>query len=321
MYVRGGSPDICNTIIWGNAATEGSDLTKDVVNTGGSPGYSYSIIGGSRNADGSWNGSIGRDKAHNKAVNPFFLTDGLQKDGLTLHSGDYRLHASSAARNTGATFAVVERIYTPWDIILQYPKRSLTAGLLFDLDYKSRIEDDEVDIGAYEHGAADLSTDIILREIHLPEVEGLTTNPSAGICYVTSHQDFAFTVRAKSGYSLQYLSVTTGIPVRDREGIKMEKNTDGSVTVTILSVWEPLDISINGISSVSNGVIQGHKLWAKGRNLYIGAMYDTMIQIYGIDGTLHVQQTLEAGETVIPLSQGFYTVVIDGKVHKIMLNH
>ena len=321
FYVNAGSPEIVNTIIWGNVATQGNNLTKDIVNDGGTPWYSYSIIGGSKKTDGGWNSAIGEDGTHNKDISPLFYTSGFEQDGVTMRDGNYRLTSSSAARDLGSTLASVKGVYTPWDILLQYPKRSLTEGLLFDLDHKERIENDRVDIGAYEHGAADIEIGVIQRAVNLPEVEGLITEPGAGTHYVQSHQDFVFTVRAKPGYSLHYLSVTTGIPIWDKEGIKLEKNADGSVTVTILQVWEPLDVSINGVSPLSNSIIKSHKLWAHGKMLYIDALYDTMVQIYTMDGKLYTQRMIELGETTIPLSQGFYTVVLDGKVYKVMLGY
>ncbi|MDR2920762.1 MAG: InlB B-repeat-containing protein [Tannerella sp.] len=319
LYNYAGSPDISNTIIWGNQATKGNDLTKDIVNNEGSPIYTHSIVGGSKNSEGKWNSTIGRDSTHNKDVSPLFRYSGFEKDGVTMRNGNYQLSSSSAAVDAGSNQAASRGVYVPWDVLLEYPKHSAIEGLVFDLDNNERINNDRVDMGAYEFGAGKMNV-MIFRTVHLPEVEGLITVPGPGIHTVESHRDFVFTVTAKPGYSLNWLSISTGIPSRDKEGIKMQKNADGSVTVTIRKVWEPLDVSINGASPVSNSIIENHKIWAYRQNLHIKAQYETMIQIYTLDGKLHIQRMIELGETTIPLPQGLYTIVLDGRVYKVMIS-
>ena len=99
----------------------------------------------------------------------------------------------------------------------------------------------------------------------------------------------------------------------------MNKNSDGSVTVTILKVWEALDVSINGVSPVSNASMPQHKVWAHRQHLYIEAQYATIMQLYTLDGKLHTQQMIPQGNTSLPLAAGFYTVVMDGRVYKVMV--
>ena len=93
----------------------------------------------------------------------------------------------------------------------------------------------------------------------------------------------------------------------------MNKNSDGSVTVTILKVWEALNISINGVSPVSNTLMPQHKVWANRQHLYIEAQYATIMQLYTLDGKLHTQQIISQGNTNLPLTAGFYTVIIDDR--------
>ena len=315
FYTNTGSPIVQNTIIWGNQATKNTS-TNDVFNNGGNPTYAYSIIGGSQNG-GAWNSSIGIDGSRNKDVSPLFRRIGFEDNG-TMRSGDYRIAAASAATDAGSN-AFINAIQTPWDILLSHPKRSTIQGLVMDLDYMERIHNDRVDIGAYETGSKTIAVNEIIREVILPKVKGLITDPEAGPHRVKSHQDFVFTIRAEVGYSLDFLTVTTGVPIRDKEGIRMKKNPDGSVTVTILQVWEPLTVSINNVSPLSNRTVDGPQLWAHNKNLHVKAPYRSMMQIFALDGKIYLQQEIE-GETVIPLAQGFYTIVIDGNVYKVMIN-
>ena len=317
LYNKASSPVITNTIIWGNVATEDAPATNDVVNDSGSPLYAFSIIGGSRTS-GGWNASLGRDSQGNMDRNPLFLHKGFESDGVTMRRGDYKLANLSPAVNGGYNGALLQ-IKTPWDILLQYPKSSYHSGVRFDLSHKERISDNRVDIGAYESNAGDLTFNPIERPVTLPEVPGLITEPGPGIHMVKGQENFVFTVRPKAGYSLKYLTVTTGIPVRDKHGIIMNKNSDGSVTVTILKVWEALDVSINGVSPVSNASMPQHKVWAHRQHLYIEAQYATIMQLYTLDGKLHTQQMIPQGNTSLPLAAGFYTVVMDGRVYKVMV--
>ncbi|MGP1462678.1 InlB B-repeat-containing protein [Tannerella sp.] len=317
LYNKASSPVITNTIIWGNVSTEGTPETNEVVNDGGSPLYAFSIIGGSM-ASGKWNAALGRDSQGNMDRNPLFLRKGFEDDGVTMRRGDYKFSHSSPAIEGGYNGAVL-LIKTPWDILLQHPKSSYHSGLRFDLNHKERISESRVDIGAYEFNAGDLVFRPLSRSVTLPEVPGLITEPGPGIHMVKGQDNFVFTVRPKVGYSLEYLTVTTGIPVRDKHGIIMNKNSDGSVTVTILKVWESLNVSINGVSPVSNTLMPQHKVWANRQHLYIEAQYATIMQLYTLDGKLHTQQMIPQGNTSLPLAAGFYTVVMDGRVYKVMV--
>jgi hypothetical protein len=312
LYNAGSNSQILNTIIWGNAATQGN---PDVLNVGGAPVYSNSLIGGSQGSGAGWDASLGTDGGNNRDVNPLFMQSGVETDGATLREGNYHLSSNSAAVDAGNNYYVLRNVHTPWNVWLLDPRESTVESLPMDLDYNTRIaDDDRVDMGAYEHNANSLSQASIDREVILPVVEGVSMNPGSGTHYVRSRDNFEFTVVPSTRYAGEDLVVTTSrTRISDREGVKITKNEDGSYNVTIYAIQDRTDVFISfGWDINASGSISGSKIWSYKSDLHVLASEEGMtLRIYGLSGRLLQQQPLAVGETVLPLPQGVYVISLD----------
>ena len=314
LYNVNSNPRVLNSIIWGNKATT---RFSNVANDLSDPYYHYSIIGDSQ-INENWDDNIGFDGGNNLSTGPLFRINGFDEKG-NMQAGDYRIGASSIAKDRGLNRYVYD-ISVRWGTNLQtLSETSYLSVLPYDLAYNERIINERVDIGAYEHGSI-IVDPIIMREVQLPYVEGLILNPGPGKHYVRSQSDFVFTVSTVlRNNSLDNLDVKTGNEKRDKEGIKMVKNEDGSVTVTIMRVTEPLMITINGVSPTSTESLEGENVWSYRRNVVVKTEKTSEVRIYDMTGKLFLQQKVDAGETVIPLSQGFFTIQLNDRIYKVII--
>jgi hypothetical protein len=121
-----------NSIVWGNDATEGKDVSKP----GGHLGLAYSLIEGSGGTD-EWNDAFGENLGSNIDADPLFA-DAKPAGEAPSTEGDYRLTNSSPAIDAGDD-GVFEDDATP-DL----------SGISTDLAGKPRKRYDAVDMGAYE---------------------------------------------------------------------------------------------------------------------------------------------------------------------------
>jgi uncharacterized repeat protein (TIGR02543 family) len=325
FYNEAGQPDIFNSILWGNVATQGKESNTEVLNEDGIPYYIHSIIGGSKGSGGNWLGELGLDGGQNKDVNPGFIERGVDNDSVTLREGNYHLFASGEAVDAGSNTHVMLGVHTPWDVWLKEPKQSFTQGLPMDLDYRKRIADDDVvDIGAYEYNSGDLALPVIKREVILPAVEGVRTNPEAGSHYVDSRSDFVFSVFPSDEYATKRLVVTTSrVSIPDTEGVIINKNADGSYLVTIRHIQDRVEIYID-FESDDDGIQSpdGRQIWSYRNQLHVRtANALSELHIYTLSGQLYGQHTLTAGETVLQLPSGVYVVTLDqnGMKRKIII--
>jgi hypothetical protein len=315
FYNESGLPDMFNTILWGNVATKGNESNRDMLNKDGMPYYTYSLIGGSKGSGDNWLGELGLDGGHNKDSNPLFRHTGVESDSVTLREGDYHLSASGDAVNGGYNGYVLYGLHTPWNVWLSEPKQSLTEGLPMDLDYRERIADgDLVDMGAYEFNSGDLAYPAIKREVVLPVVEGVRTDPEAGSYYVDSRADFEFTVYPSLEYAHKHLVVTTSrVSIPDEEGVVVRKNADGSYKVTVYYIQDRVEIYID--FDTESGNVQspdGRQIWSYRNQLHVRTTNITSeLRIYALSGQLIDQRTLTAGETILPLPAGVYIVTLD----------
>lgn len=313
IYNESSHPKIYNTIIWGNKAQKESNIQ----NSSSVPYYTFSLIEGS-NGSQNWNEIFGTDGSHNLDGSPLFKKNGFDDEG-NMVVGDYELYSASRSKDKGYT-GFIYNVKILGGINLNTLENQKITSLPYDLKRNERVENDLVDMGAYEYGAKSVDPGI-LRSVRLPAVEGIITDPGAGEHFIISNHDFNFTVTAKPGYSLENLDVKTGIPIRDKEGIKMTTNEDGSVKVTILRVTEPLEISINGVNPVSNTVISNAKVWSYGNKLYIEVDTESDLKIYTLKGHLYKQEKIKEPETVFELEQGVYTIVLNDNVYKVIIKN
>lgn len=312
LYNDNSNPQIMNSIIWGNKA----ETSPEIANETSTPYYGHSMIAGSK-ASGGWDTAFGTDGGNNLDGSPLFKQKGFDDNG-NMQAGNYRLNGSSSAIDRGLN-RYVYNIDVRWGTHLEtLTDVTYLNGFPNDLSYNERIANERVDMGAYEY-SADMLPPNIQREITIPYVEGLITNPTAGKYYIQSRNNFVFTIQAAPGYNLDYLTVKTGIEIRDKEGIKMVVNEDGSVTVTLLQVTENITLTINNVSTTSNESINKQKVWSYNEKLFIVTDKQSEIQIFTMLGHLYLQQKVEAGETVIPMSQGFYTIKLNGQAYKVTI--
>ncbi|MDR1745784.1 MAG: hypothetical protein LBR49_00710, partial [Tannerella sp.] len=226
MYNDSSNPEVRNTIIHGNEQLTINNEQLEVVNAGGSvPAFYYSVIEGAFDDNGLWIAAVGTDGGANRHGGAFFVKSGFDANGA-MQAGDYRLSKRGDAVDGGRNAYLWEHAI-PKNYYLLLPMRGDSVDILYDLAFRERIEGLYVDMGAYEYEAKDLSDVWILRKVFIPETEGLETDPNAGLHYAISHRDYIITVKAKPGYSLERLTVKTGVPERDKDGVVLKTNDDG----------------------------------------------------------------------------------------------
>jgi hypothetical protein len=164
---------------------------------------------------------------------------------------------------------------------------------------------------------------VIPRPVTIRLGGGLTMSPahSDEPFYVNSRDNFTFTVRPSAGHSLDSLTVETGIPLRDREGILRTKNPDGSITVTLVRINEPyLNVSVYLRGTSASEAVEAARVWASGHRIYVRTDRTATLSVYNLNGTLCRQLTVGAGTTSEPLPQGYYTALLDGKAYKVIIH-
>ena len=168
-----------------------------------------------------------------------------------------------------------------------------------------------------------ISTDVgypaIQRLVVMPTIVGAVCDRPAGENYIESQKDFVFNITptgSNMGMGLKVTTSRTSVP--DSEGVVITKNEDGSYTVTIRQVQEPIEVYIDFVTS--NAEIEDYALWSNGENLYIQSEKAALVRIYTISG-LQVQSiSVTAGETkTVALSKGFYAIMVGDSVYKIVI--
>lgn len=318
LYNDGSNPDVRNTIIWGNRAGK----HPNVSNTSSTPAFSFSLIERDR---AGWDVALGADHGGNVNGSPVFRRRGFDEDG-TMRQGDYRLGAGGAAENQGLNrYVYMEKTR---DAYLPTLSGSVYhSGFLYDLSGRNRIVEDCVDIGAYEY-APDVYFPKISREIVIPTVKGLIFQPGPGIHYVNTGDDFTFTVKEeqagnvlKAGEKkrlIERLKITTGDPIRDKHGIKMTENEDGSVTVKLIKVTSRIVLTVDP-HATSSAIISGEKVWSYEGQVLLSVKASTGVRIYDLKGQLVDARKVEAGETAIALPEGIYLVRIADRSYKVIV--
>ncbi|MDO4704501.1 InlB B-repeat-containing protein [Tannerella sp.] len=318
LYNDGSNPDVRNTILWDNRAGKYPNIS----NKSSMPTFSFSLIEKDR---AGWDVALGADQGGNVDGSPVFRRRGFDEDG-SMREGDYRLGAGSAAENQGynryVLFEKTRDAHLPTLGQSVYHK-----GIPYDLSGLSRIIDDRVDIGAYEY-APNIAFPKVSREIVIPTIKGLIFQPAPGIHYVNTGDDFTFTVKEeqtgnvlKAGEKkrlIERLKITTGDPIRDKDGIKMTENEDGSVTVKLIKVTSGIVLAVDP-NTTSSAIISGEKVWSYEGHVLLSVKASTDVRIYDLNGQLVDTRRVNAGETAIPLPQGIYLVRIADRSYKVIL--
>ena len=318
LYNDGSNPEVRNTILWGNRAAK----FPNVSNTGSTPMFSFSLIEKDR---AGWDVALGSDQGGNIDGSPVFRKRGFDESGA-MREGDYRLGANSAAENQGLNrYVYVEKTRDAHLPTLN--ESEYHSGFPYDLSGMNRIIEDRVDIGAYEY-APDITFPKVSREIVIPTVKGLIFQPTPGIHYVNTGDDFTFSVKEEESGSalkagekkrlIERLKITTGDPIRDKDGIEMTENEDGSVTVKLIKVTEGITLTVDPHAN-SSAVVTGEKVWSYKDQVLLSVKASTDVRIYDLEGRLVDARKVNAGETSIALPQGIYLVRIADRSYKVIL--
>lgn len=158
----------------------------------------------------------------------------------------------------------------------------------------------------------------INRLVTMPQVTDAITTVEAGRHYVTSGSNFSFTITPtgdNAGKSLHVSTSRTSVP--DSEGVQIVNNSDGSYTVTILSIRETVTIAIDFATGIDS--IDGNAVWSHANQLYIRSEETGEAVVYTLQGALVSNIRINAGETVtLQLSNGVYVITLNGKTYKIV---
>ncbi|MDR2138900.1 MAG: YDG domain-containing protein [Tannerella sp.] len=156
-----------------------------------------------------------------------------------------------------------------------------------------------------------------LREVVIPKVPGVVTNPPAGIHYAVSGSDYTFRISPEAGREFTGTPVVNVLPyVSD---VRVTANGDGSYTVVIPGVSRPVELSIAApvTPSTGNAVLPDEQIWGVGGQLHIRVSAAGEAQIYGISGVRVKTVRCAAGETVTEVPAGIYLVRLHGKSWKV----
>ncbi|MDR1601761.1 MAG: hypothetical protein LBS42_04955 [Tannerella sp.] len=165
------------------------------------------------------------------------------------------------------------------------------------------------------------------RRIVIPGVEGAKTNPSAGVHYVASGQDFIFTfIPTDTLLFYDAPIVRTGrLNQSGDEDVVVTSNTDGTYTVRIRFVRQALTLTIEAPPPAAPPAGMAApalpSIWSYGGQLYVSASSSGEARIYNPVGVLVKSLPYVSGKTVrTPLPQGFYLVVAEEKTYKVSVN-
>jgi hypothetical protein len=164
-----------------------------------------------------------------------------------------------------------------------------------------------------------IDSPIVLREVTLPFVYGVTFMPASGTYYVHSRDDFAFSVLFADGRERE---VKTNRIVNNKEEILTSTpNDNGGYNYLISYIQEAVRVSIgNAISA--NDIIDGTSVWAYKGKIYITPAADGEARIYTTSGVTVEQIRLTNGATTsVPVARGAYIILLNnGRAHKVIVN-
>jgi hypothetical protein len=169
--------------------------------------------------------------------------------------------------------------------------------------------------------ATHMGNSSIARMITIPAIPGAITVPGAGRHTVPSGSDYSILLTPIDElYKMLTPQVRSNrTQVADAEGIVVTPNGDGTYTILIKGIQEPVDLTVDFTQAA--GTVDDTKLWSAGNRLYIHAVHSGEARVYSVTGVLVKGLTVVADETyTTTLPAGIYLVVLDnGKVYKVVL--
>lgn len=231
-------------------------------------------------------------------------------------TGNFKLNIKGATSHLvcsfdgGVTWEKPQEEYTG-----SYITKALKVGVIYIKEPNSCLLEAIPFGNSNEHGSSSIT-----RPVTLPNIPNAVVSHEQGIHYVSSTNNFVFTIRP-TGENAGKVPVVktdrTSIP--DSEGVKIEENGDGSYKVTIMYVQQAITVSVD--FATDNESIDGkNKVWANNSLLYITTSANETALIYNTAGILIKTISIDAGETVsVPLATGFYAVQLGDQTYKVIL--
>ena len=165
--------------------------------------------------------------------------------------------------------------------------------------------------------------DPIVRTVDLFAPATVETQPAGQRHQLSSRRDFRFTLRARRGQSLRYVTITVDHPAwtENGGGIERTMSSDSVMTVVVRRVTHNLQIRIGGITPTANAVVDDatRRVWTHKGRLHFRVDRPQSARLYTVMGHLYRELSLPAGSTVIDgLPSGFYIVhFADGTAEKV----
>ena len=161
------------------------------------------------------------------------------------------------------------------------------------------------------------------RVVDLYAPATVETQPNSIRNIVRSHTDFNFTIRARKGQSLRYITITASHPNWTEQGGGIERTmiTDSLMQVRVRRVTHNLEIRVGGVSPTGNDLVSDAscRAWTHHGRLYLRTDRAQSVRLYTPMGLLYREQSLPAGLTVVSdLPTGIYLVrFADGHAEKV----
>ncbi len=188
--------------------------------------------------------------------------------------------------------------------------------------------------GAKEFTIANITEDIVVTisgvteiststyTVTIPQVEGISITPLAGIHTVLENASLTITVSALDGYLIDNMGFYVNGTL-----LQPYSNVDGEKRFMIASVTKNTEIAILGVTKkddVANpGLSDGLVVYTTSGYIIIenniASDSQDEVCIYNMVGTLLVKQGLPLGSTRIPMEKGLYLVVIGDKIFKVVI--
>ena len=161
------------------------------------------------------------------------------------------------------------------------------------------------------------------RVVELYAPATVETQPGTVRNVIPSHTDFNFTIRARKGQSLRYITITASHPNWTEQGGGIERTmiTDSLMQVRVRRVTQNLEIRVGGVSPTGNDLVSdaSRRAWTHHGRLYLRTDRAQSVRLYTPMGFLYREQSLPAGLTVVSdLPTGIYLVrFADGHAEKV----
>jgi hypothetical protein len=159
-------------------------------------------------------------------------------------------------------------------------------------------------------------TPAIIREVVLPETPGVVIEPRPGSHFITSGQDFLFTLLVEGDTPP---TVKTDRFINGRQEVLTgTANGTGGYDYLIPSVRDMIRVEITAASA--NETLRSANVWAYEGVIFIEVQQRTEVDVYTVSGVLFKRLTVAEGLTGLKAAQGVYIVALpDGTTQKVIV--